>query len=397
MKSAIRGEIMKSIYLIPTLLLSCIYAPAPVVAAPYAPLLIGTYTGGASKGIYVYAFNTRTGKIETTPTQVMPASNPSWLTVSADRRFLFAVDENGEGQRDTVGRVSSYRLDGKTGRLAFINRKTSLGAEPTYASLSKDNRYVFVANYAVSADPGGTLAVLPVGRQGALGAVTQIKTHRASQVNAERQMSPHVHSVVPSPDGRYVFAQDLGADRIYVYRYDPQQTETPLTALKEQPFIALPAGSGPRHLVFSQNGKQAYLTLEMAGQVAMFDYADGHLALRQILPLAAAGFQGKVGAGALHLSPDGRFLVVTDRGEDNQLVTFAIAPETGALRFVSRRAAEGAEPREFTFDRTGRFVIAANQHGHAVVVFARDPATGRIGEALQSLAIEDASDVKFVD
>ena len=77
MKSAIRGQIMKYIHLIPTLLLSCIYAPAPVVAAPYAPLLIGTYTGGASKGIYVYAFNTRTGKIETTPTQVMPASNPS--------------------------------------------------------------------------------------------------------------------------------------------------------------------------------------------------------------------------------------------------------------------------------------------------------------------------------
>ncbi|WP_206244357.1 lactonase family protein [Novosphingobium terrae] len=380
-------------YLIAATAMAAIATPA--LAAP-VPLLIGTYTGGESKGIYLYHFDEQTGHIAPSPVQVTSAENPSWLTLSQDRRFLYAVDENGEGQRDPVGRVSAYRLDAASGRLSFLNRTSSLGSEPTQSSLSKDGRALFVANYSVSSDPGGTLAVLPIAPDGTLKPVSQIKTHRASLVNPERQASPHVHSVVSSPDGRFVFAQDLGADRIYAYRYDPSHPETPLSALKEQPFLALPPGSGPRHLVFSPSGKQAYLTLEMAGQIAVLDYAEGRLTLRQTLPLAPAGFQGKVGAGALHVSPDGRFLTVTDRGTDNQLVSFAISPEDGALRQVDRRSVEGTEPREFAFSRDGRFVLVANQHSHAVVVFRRAPDTGIVGEKLQDLSIDQASDIKFV-
>src|SRR6202008_4320846 len=108
--------------------------------------------------------------------------------------------------------------------------------------ISPDGKYLFVANYSVSPDPGGTLAVLPIDTRGALEAATQIKTHRASQFDRERQMSPHVHSAVVAPDGRAVFAQDLGADRIYVYRYDAARPEAPLTLDAGQPSIALPAG-----------------------------------------------------------------------------------------------------------------------------------------------------------
>ena len=365
-------------------------------AAPTVPLLIGTYTGGQSKGIYVYSFDPQTGHIAPAPVQVVPADNPSWLTFSADRRLAYAVNENGEGQRDPVGRVSAYRLDAKTGRLSLINRASSLGAEPTHASLSKDGRYLFVANYAVSADPGGTLTVLPVGRDGALGAAVQVKTHRASMVNAERQASPHVHSVVSSPDGRTVFAQDLGADRIYAYRYDPARREAPLAAVKEQPFLDLPAGSGPRHLLFAPDGRRAYLTLEMVGQVAVLDYAEGRLTLRQLVPLAPQGFAGKLGAAALHISPDGRFLAVTNRGTDNQLVSFAISPTDGTLQQVDRRAVEGAEPREFAFAPDGRFVVIANQRSQKVVVLRRDPASGVVGEVVQNLRVDQASDVKFI-
>ncbi|HWU01578.1 MAG TPA: lactonase family protein [Novosphingobium sp.] len=382
------------------LMASAIAIASPAAArhaasATTVPLLIGTYTGGQSKGIYLYSFNTQSGQISPSPVQVVKAENPSWLVLSSDHRRLYAVNENGQGQRDPVGRVSAWRINPAKGRLTPINRAASLGAEPTHASLSHDGRYLFVANYAVSADPGGTLAVLPVARNGALGPVTQVKTHRASMVNPERQASPHVHSVVSSPDGRYVFAQDLGADRIYAYRYDPAQREAPLSAVTGQPFIELPAGSGPRHLVFAPDGRHAYVTLEMAGQVAVLDYAEGRLTLRQVVALAPPGFQGKVGAAALHVSPDGRFLSVTDRGTDNQLVTFAVSPETGALRLVDRRPVEGQEPREFAFSPDGRFVLVANQRSHAVMVFSRDPASGAVGATVQSLGVDQASDIVF--
>lgn len=360
------------------------------------PLLIGTYTGGESKGIYLYQFDDRTGHIDPRPAQVSPAENPSWLVLSADHRLLYAVDENGEGGRDPVGRASAYRMDPASGRLTFINRTSSLGAEPTHASLSKDGRYLFVANYAVSADPGGTLAVLPVGKGGALGSATQIKTYRASMVNPARQASPHVHSVVSSPDGRFVFVQDLGGDRIYAYRYDPARREMPLSALRDQPFAEMPAGSGPRHLIFSPDGRHAYVTLEMTGQVAVLDHSEGHLTLRQTVTLAPEGFAGKVGAAALHLSPDGRFLSVTNRGADNHLLSYAISPADGSLKLADRRAVEGNEPREFAFSPDGRFVLIANQRSHGVKVFRRDSASGVVGQEVQTLSIDQASDLKFL-
>ena len=368
---------------------------AVFAAAPAARLLIGTYTANRSEGIYLYDFDTATGRLDAQPRQIVKAENPSWLTFSADRQYVYAVNENGPGQRDPVGRVTSYRIDQGDGTLQEINRALSLGSEPTYSSVSLDGRYLFVANYSVSADPGGTLSVLPIGKAGALEPATQVKTDRASQVNPERQMSPHVHSAVVAPDGRAVFVQDLGADRIYVYRYDPAQPEAPLAHDEAQPWVDTPPGSGPRHLVFSRDGRHAYLTLEMIGEVLVYDYAQGKLVQKQRVSLAPTGFSGKNGAGALHLSPDGRFLYVTNRGTDNQLVTFAVAPSGGELSLIARRSTEGLEPREFAIDPSGHYVLIANQHSNTVVVMKRDPVSGIIGETIQVLAVDAPSDLKF--
>jgi 6-phosphogluconolactonase len=364
--------------------------------AATVPLLLGSYTGGQSKGIYLYRFDESSGQIAPQPQQVVPSDNPSWLTLSADRHVLFAVNENGEGARDPIGRVTAFRIDPLHGTLRMMNRAASLGTEPTHASLSKDGRFLFVANYAVSADPGGMLTVLPVGKNGALGAAVQVKTYRASMVNVERQSSPHVHSVVSSPDGRFVFVQDLGGDRIYAYRYHPERREAPLAALTEQPFTALPAGSGPRHLLFSPDGHYAYVTLEMVGQVAVLEHREGRLTLRQTLPLTPEGFAGKVSAAALHFSPDGRFLSVTNRGDDNHLVSFAISASDGSLTLADRRAVEGVEPREFAFSPDGRFVLVANQRSQALKIFRRDPASGKVLDLVQSLRVDQVSDIKFL-
>jgi 6-phosphogluconolactonase (cycloisomerase 2 family) len=126
-----------------------------------------------------------------------PANNPSWLVLSPDRRFLYAVNENSDGQSDPVGRVTAWRMNPVTGRLAPLNRISSLGADPTHASLSRDGRFLFIANYSGATDPGGTLAVAPIARNGALGPVVQVKTHRASMANPDRQLAPM--SIPPSP------------------------------------------------------------------------------------------------------------------------------------------------------------------------------------------------------
>ncbi|AZE48772.1 3-carboxymuconate cyclase [Pseudomonas chlororaphis] len=368
-----------------------------VQAAPVETqeLLVGSYTQGQSEGIYRLKFDGRTGKIDAKPLQVVKSANPSWLTLSKDQKQLFVVNENGPGQADPIGRVSSFGIEAKSRKLNPINQVQSLGNEPTHSSLSGDGRYLFVSNYSVVADPGGSLAVLPVGTDGKLSPVVQLSSHPGSRVNPERQVAAHVHSVVSSPDGQFVFASDLGADKIFVYRYDPKaNAERPLTAA-EPAFVELPPGSGPRHLLFSADGKHAYLTLEMSAQVVMFDYQDGKLSQKQILDLTNGG-KDKKAAGALHASKDGKYLYVSNRGTANQLLVFAIDEATGQLKEIQRRSVEGDHPREFSLDPSNKYVLIGNQKSNEIVVIERDAKTGFLGKTVQKLPFDSPSDIKFL-
>lgn len=380
------------------LLMASSFAAMGVQAAPaeHHELLIGTYTQGQSQGIYRLQFDSRSGQLDATPLQVFQSANPSWLTLSRDQRQLYVVNENGPGQADVVGRVSSLAIEPSTRQLSLINQVQSLGNEPTHSSLSADGQYLFVSNYSVAADPGGSLAVLPVSRQGQLSPPVQLSSHPASRVNPERQRSAHVHSTVSSPDGRFVFSNDLGADQVFVYRYDPKANpEQPLTAATPAS-VQLPPGSGPRHLLFAADGKRAYLSMEMSAQVAVFDHQDGTLTQRQLVDLAAGQPAAKKAAAALHASADGKFLYVSNRGTANELLVFAIDPSTGELKELQRRSVEGDHPREFSLDPSGRFVLVANQKSNQIVVIERDAQSGLLGKTVQALAFDAPSDIKFL-
>ena len=359
-------------------------------------LLVGSYTAGTSEGIYRLQFDSRTGQLSGAPVLAAKAQNPSWLTLSQDQQHLFVVNENGPGQQDPVGRVSSYRIDPANQQLTLVNQVQSLGNEPTHSSLAADGRYLFVANYSVLEDPGGSLAVLPVDAAGKLSPPVQLSAHPASRVNPERQASNHVHSVVSSPDGKYVFVQDLGADKVFAYRNDPKANhEQPLTPA-DPAFVQLPPGSGPRHLLFSADGKHAWLTTEMSAQVAVYDYQDGRLTQRQLVDFAAGQPLSDKAGAALHASSDGRFLYVSNRGTANQIVVFAIDPATAQLTEIQRRTVEGDHPREFSLDPSGKFLLIANQKSNQIVVIARDTQTGQLGKTVQKLPIDAPSDLKFL-
>lgn len=367
-----------------------------VASADDYQLLVGSYTAGQSQGLYRLNFDSVTGLIDAKPSQVIDIENPSWLTLSKDQRHLFVVNENGPGQKDPVGRVSSYAIDAKTHALSLINQVQSLGNEPTHSSLSGDASHLFVSNYSVAEDPGGTLAVLPVGADGKLKSVVQMSSHPSSRVNPERQMSAHVHSTVPSPDGKFVFSNDLGADKIFVYRFDPKgNPDLPLTPATPAS-VQLPPGSGPRHLLFSVDGKHAWLIMEMSAQVAVFDYRNGTLEQTQMVDLAAGQPLSDKAAAALHASKDGKFLYVSNRGTANQLLVFAIDPDTGHLNELQRRSVEGDHPREFSLDPSGRFMLIANQKSNQIVVVERDAKSGLLGKTVQKLPIDAPSDLKFL-
>lgn len=374
-----------------SLLLSVLALPIPALAAPL-DLLVGSYTEPGGTGVYSFRFDPARGRLEPTPWQALRLDNPSWLVVSPDQRQVYAVNESGASTPEAVGRVSRLELDAEH-RLTLRERISTLSEEPTHATVAAGGRHLFVANYSVLADPGGLLSVLPLDAQGRLQPVSQVASYQASGVDPERQTSSHVHAVVNSPDQRYLFVVDLGGDRIYGYQYQPR-AERPLRPLAPA-FVQLPPGSGPRHLVFDRSGRHAYLSLEMSGQVARLDYADGHLRVAEISALTEPGFSGRHGAGAIHLSPDGRWLYVVNRGDDNHLVLFDVAADSGRLQRLQRRAL-GRQAREFTFSPDGRFLLVATQGEHRIDVLARDPDTGRLGQTLQRVPLHAPAYLQFL-
>ncbi|AZL73100.1 lactonase family protein [Pseudomonas oryziphila] len=359
------------------------------INAHAATLLVGSYTDGPSLGIYRYGFDERNGHIDAKPQQVVKAVSPSWLVLSADQRLLFAVNETAQGH------ASSFSLSSK-GEIKPLNQVPSQGDEPTHASLSHDQRYLFVANYAVAPDPGGSLVVIPVAKDGKLKAVVQQARHAPSKVNPERQAGAHVHSLVLSPDGRHLYACDLGADKVFIYRYDGASPEHPLSPAIP-PAVDLPPGSGPRHLLFDAKGKHAYLTLEMSAEVVVFDAQDGALTERQRLPLTDLKDPAAKAAGGLHLSADGRFLYVSNRGTANEIVVYAVGKDDGQLTLLQRRSVEGDHPREFTLDPSGDFLLVANQKSNQIVVMHRDPRKGTLGQTVQKFDQPAPSDLKFLE
>jgi 6-phosphogluconolactonase len=358
-------------------------------------LLVGTYTGsGKSQGIYVYRFDADNGSI--TRLATAQTVNPSYLVVSRDRQHVYAVNElpGDNGPATQRGGISAFRFDPPSGRIDFVNKVSSDGNDPAYLALSPDGKYLLAANYSVASDPGGSFAVFPL-EGDRVGPSVLTVHHDGSGPVKGRQDNSHVHSTVFSPDGHYLFAQDLGADKIYSYRYTPDGSRG-LFGPTDSRYTLVKPGSGPRHLIFDQAGKHAYVTTEMNASVLVFNYADGKLSLQQTLPMTAPGFKGKIGGGAIHLSPDGRFLYATNRGDVNEILTYAVNPSDGHLKLLGRNSTLGKTPREFAIDPTGRWLVVGNQESDSVYFFRRNPETGELASDPKRVEIGLPVDFKFV-
>ncbi len=367
--------------------------PAP--ADGVYDMIVGTYTGGKSEGIYVYRFDTKTG--EATRVSVAQTVNPSYLVVSSDRRHVYSVNElpGDNGPASQRGGISAFGFDPASGQLTFLNKVSSEGNDPCYLKISPDGKYLLTANYSVAADPGGSFAVFPLQADGQVGQAVLTVHHEGGGPVKGRQDNSHVHSTVFSPDGQYLFAQDLGADKLYSYRYTPDGSR----GLFGPDRVALYGCEGRQRsasLVFGPDGKYAYLTSELAATVSTFRYDDGKLTLLQVSPLTEPGFKGQVGAAAIHLSPDGRFLYATNRGDANEIVIFAVDPANGHLKLVGRQSSLGKSPREFAIDPTGNWLIVGNQNSDTAYVFRRDQQTGLLEANPKRIEIGSPVDFKLV-
>lgn len=342
-------------------------------------LIVGTYTNKEkSNGIHVYSFNTKTGE-SGFRSKTLGITNPSYLTVSKDKKTLYSVSEVKNGT------IQAFSLDSKTGELAFLNSVSSGGDGPCYVSVNDSGRLVFAANY-----DSGSIAAIKVKEDGSLNSEIQRIQHEASN---DPKARPHAHAVVLTPDGQYLLAADLGLDQIKTYQINQTSPQT-LTPAKV-PYISVDKGGGPRHIIFHPNGKYAYLILEMGAAVAGFDYKDGILKIKQTITMLSPEFKGNVEAADIHISPDGKFLYASNRAEANDIVIYSIA-KNGLLTYAGRQTVNIHTPRNFAIDPSGNFLLVGNSATNEIIIFKRDKKSGQIIESGQKILVDKPVCLKFI-
>ncbi len=343
-------------------------------------VLIGTYTNAGSEGIYTYRFDPKTGDV--TANSSVKTSNPSYLVVSPDNKYVFAVNE------DTEGMVSAFQFNKQNGSLTLLNQVTSAGAHPCYISTNKKGNILVAGNYS-----GGTIAVMDVRKDGQLSQPKQIIQLKGSSVNRSRQEKAHVHATVFSSDYKHLLVPDLGTDKVMIYKV---ASGSGALQPAEQPFVEVNAGAGPRHLTFHPKLNIAYLIEELTGTISVFTYKDGTLSLFQNTSSHPMSYQGAYGSADIHVSPDGRFLYASNRGDANSIAIFSIDQENGMILPAGFQPTLGIHPRNFSIDPTGSFLLVANRDSDEVVIFKIDKQTGQLEDTKKRIKVSKPVCVKWI-
>lgn len=352
---------------------------------------VGTYTGADSKGIYAYHFDERTGGLA--PLGVAAeVVNPSFVVTDPTHHHLYAVTEmskRGPDAYKTDGSISSFSIDPKTGSLTFLNSVSSGGGGPCHLVVDKTGKILFVANYG-----SGNVVSFAIEADGRIGEITGKDQHSGSSVNPRRQQGPHAHAVVISPDNRFLFVPDLGLDRILIYRID--EARRSFTA-NDPSYVAVNPGLGPRHFVFGAGAHFAYAVCEMGSSVVAFSYdrESGKLVPVQTVSTLPTDFSGEDNSAEIEVSPSGRFLYASNRGNDS-ITVFQVDAKTGMLNKIQVASTQGKIPRNFMIDPTGRYLLVANQNSNSIVVFAIDAASGQLTPMKQGSGVASPVSILFV-
>ncbi|ERJ60569.1 lactonase family protein [Sphingobacterium paucimobilis] len=334
---------------------------------------VGTYTSPTgSKGVQLYDFEVHTGKSVFSNT--IPMDNPSFLARKG--QVLYAVNENNEG------RLTAIDLENNT----IIGALPTKGAHPCHVAISPTQPVAVVSNYT-----GGSLLLVSLKEDGSLDREEDFIQFKGSSVNKDRQSGSHVHSAFFSADGSKLFVSDLGADLIYIYGVEQKGDGYSLHRIDS---IPTPKGTGPRHVVVSDDARCVYAVLELTGEVAVFHEKDSRWVNTQILPIYAEGFVGEHGGADIKISKDGKFIYATNRGDANVVASYQVKKDK-TLHLKSILSTGGNSPRNLNISEDDSRVFITNQISNQITVFKRNKHTGAL-EAEKSAWVDVSKPVCLI-
>lgn len=335
----------------------------PPTAAPAA----GT-SSEPPQGIYSACLNQRTGAVSIGGFAA-DVQRPSWLIANPTMPVLYSTGSGADLRGE--GGLFSLALDPASPKLRKLAQVGSGGTDPTFLELDKSGKTLFVANHG-----DGKLTALPIGADGSAGAVASTGQDEGSGPT-KRQSGPEVHGIAVDPSGKYVLAVDFGADRIFVYHFDPKTRS--LTAAAT-PFEQLPAGTGPRHAIFDPSGKFVFLLTELTADVVTYRWHSDTGSLEKLGTTHnyPADYTGEKSAAELLSSRDGHFLYVSLRGNQDSLIVYKVDSKDGSLAEIQRIPTGGKTPWAMSMDPSGHWLLVANMASNAVNAFKIDTASGKL-------------------
>ena len=339
-------------------------------------LVIGSYTQSGNPGIEVFDISLQSGKSRKAYEVQAPAA--SFQHISADGQYLFSVTEEAGGK----SAISSFMKNAK-GQFEKLSSSLTTSPGPCYILYREASKTLYAANYS-----GGSLSVFKT-FEGRISPISQLIQYTGSSVHPSRQKEPHAHMAILSPDQNYLYVNDLGTDKIYQHKLFADGTVDEKYAA-----TTVPAGQGPRHLIFNKSGNNAYLITELKGQVDVFNVNNNQLNLVQTLDADTAKSPDK-GSADIHLSPNEKWLISSNRISSNELTIFAVQAD-GLLKKV-RHLTVARKPRNFSFDPTGHFVLVASQDDHKVEVYAFNDQTGELTNTHQDILVKAPVSLHFIE
>lgn len=325
----------------------------------------GSYAESSEHGICVYSFNQDNGDL-TLLNQVSGIKNPTFLNVNTETNRLYAIGEVSD-HNGKIGEVITFEINPASGALQELSRIQGSSSSTCHIQRDPEDQYLIVSSYH-----GGRVGLISLDDNGVAVKLLDEQYHDSHRSNAEQQ--PRAHSAFFSPDGKYVFVQDLGLDKIIAYQINKLDNK-----LEFRGETLLESGSGPRHLAFHPSGKYAYVINELNSTVTVFRYISdgGRLESIQTLSTLPADFDGESYCAEIAVSEDGRTVYGSNRGHDS-IVVFSVDESTGELNPIQFISTEGGHPRHFSLMPDGNFMIVANRDGNNLVLFKIDPEKGTL-------------------
>jgi 6-phosphogluconolactonase len=344
----------------------------------------GTYTkkeghvNGQADGIYTLYQDPENGSLKFGAT-VAKIINPSFVKVSKDNKYLYAVSELG-GNDAASGFIYSYKIN-PDHSLTETGKLSTESYAPCHIALDQTGEFVFVSNYV-----GGVVVVYKKKADGSL--------EKKQKINLDDTESSNAHSVSISANNKHAYIADLGNDKIRNFDFDAEKGR--LTPNK-QPFLELEKGAGPRHFTFSKDDKFGYSINELNSSISVFGINEtGALRLIQNISSFPDDFTDKNSAADIHLHPSGKFLYASNRGH-NSIAAFKIDENSGKLESIGTTSTLGKTPRNFAISPDGSYLYAANQDSNTISIFKIDPENGELTGHLEPLEVKTPVCIEFMN